>query len=126
VSEAAADADQEFTFKVHIDDLSEEGSNAEYRGIRFNKGSNDEHIGIKFNGGEASVTLKGGEKVEIDGLPYGVTYTVTEEACSGFATTKSGDTGTISATDSVAEFTNTRTLGELEVSKTVVSDVAAD
>ena len=41
-------------------------------------------------------------------LPYGVTYTVTETAVTGYETTKTGDSGTISAAEQTAAFTNTK------------------
>ena len=82
---------------------------------------------MTFAGGEATVTLKGGQSATATGLPTDVSYTVTEANATGFELTgKTGDTGTISTTPSEAKFTNTRETGDLTVSKTVISDAAAD
>jgi hypothetical protein len=64
-------------------------------------------------GGVASggaFTLKGGESKTINGIPYGVAYTVIEVDANqnGYTTTHIGDNGTISATEAIAEFINTR------------------
>ena len=111
VSDLAADADQVFTFTVTLDDTTISGTYGE----------------MAFANGVATVTLKGGEKATATGLPTSVGYTITEAAVDGIQNTeKTGDTGTISTTKSSATFTNTRETGDLEVTKTVVSDKAAD
>ncbi|MCR4839773.1 MAG: DUF5979 domain-containing protein [Eubacterium sp.] len=112
ISDLAADADQEFTFTVTLDDATITGTYGE----------------MTFDQGVATIVLKGGEQKTAVGLPVGVGYTVTEVSVTGFTNTgKTGDTGTISETQkSEAEFTNTRDTGDLKVSKTVVSNVAAD
>ena len=111
VSEAAADKDVSFTFTVELSD----------------KAINKAYGGMTFANGVATVTLKDGEKATATGLPIGITYTITEAEAEGFElTAKTGDTGTISTTKSTASFTNTRETGDLELSKTVVSDAAAD
>ena len=53
--------------------------------------------------------LKHGQKASFANLPYGVTYTVTETAVTGYETTKTGDSGTINAAEHTAAFTNTKT-----------------
>lgn len=58
-------------------------------------------VGTKF-------WLKHGEKISIENLPYGVSYTVTETAADGYTTDKTGDTGTINAAEQTAAFTNTK------------------
>ena len=62
-------------------------------------------------GGTATVYLKDDDTISIDNLPYGVTYTVTEESYvnDGYTTTKTGDTGEINAATQTAEFTNDKT-----------------
>ena len=112
ISDLAADADQEFTFTVTLDDATITGTYGE----------------MTFDQGVATIVLKGGEQKTAVGLPVGVGYTVTEGSVTGFTNTgKTGDTGTISETQkSEAEFTNTRDTGDLKVSKAVVSNVAAD
>ena len=110
VSDATADADREFTFTIELSDKS------------ISKTYGD----MAFAGGVATVTLKGGESATATGLPTGISYAVTEEAADGFTVTKTGDAGTISTTRSLASFTNTRETGDLELSKALVSDAAAD
>ena len=70
-------------------------------------------------------TLKDGETITISGIPTGTGYEVTENT-TGYTVTKTGEEGTISSTASKALFTNTRQNGGLIISKSVVSDVAAD
>jgi hypothetical protein len=56
-------------------------------------------------------TLKHGQNMIFDNIPEGVTYTVTEveESAYGYTTTKSNDTGTMTAAgDVTAAFTNTK------------------
>ncbi|MBR3316438.1 MAG: hypothetical protein IKG21_01270 [Atopobiaceae bacterium] len=110
VSEAAADKDREFVFTVKLDDTTINGTYGD----------------MKFAEGTAQVTLKGGEKAVAKGLPTDVRYTVTEVTDEGFNTSSEGVTGAIATKKSVAAFTNTRKVGELEVSKKVVSDAKAD
>ena len=82
---------------------------------------------MTFENGVATVQLKGGAKSTAAGLPTGITYEITEASATGFQLTgKTGDTGSISTTESKAEFTNTRETGDLELSKVLVSDAAAD
>ena len=66
--------------------------------------------------------LKGGGEKLIENLPVGVGYTVTETPNGDFTTTSTGASGTISETESVAAFTNTRKTGALTVIKTVFGD----
>ncbi len=64
---------------------------------------------------------------EMNGLPRGVNYTITETGNNGLTDTWVGNTGTISTTTlSNAECTNTREGGNLTVSKELVSAAAAD
>ena len=83
---------------------------------------------MAFTDGVATVTLKGGESKAAEGLPAGISYTVAEtEDAENFITDKTNATGTIdSESDMAAGFTNTRKTGDLKVSKTLVSDRAAD
>ncbi len=111
VSKRAADADQQFTFTVKLNDTSINGT--------FGDAS--------FTNGEAKVILKGGESANISGLPTDLTYTVTEANAPGFKQTGSTNaSGTIQKEAAKVEFTNTRDTGDLKVSKTVVSDAKAD
>lgn len=58
--------------------------------------------------GSNNFTLKHGQTFQIENLPYGVSYTVTESSYADYNTTKSGDTGSIDASAKVAKFTNTK------------------
>ncbi|SER05148.1 T surface-antigen of pili [Lachnospiraceae bacterium NE2001] len=109
-SSTASDKDKDFSFTVTLSDTTISGT---YGGMTFTKGV-------------ATFTLKDGEKRTATGLPQTVGYTVTETAVDGFATTKTGDTGTISDTKSEAKFTNTKEGGNLSVSKALVSDLSSD
>ena len=74
-----------------------------------------------FTDGVATLQLAHGETAEIVGLPHGATYTVAETANDHYTTTMSGDSGAIEAGEiATAAFTNTHTLGDLEITKTVV------
>lgn len=65
---------------------------------------------VPFVDGVATVSLGNGESITMSDIPVGVTYTVTETAVDGYATTKTGDTGTIAdGVTSEAAFTNTYT-----------------
>ena len=76
------------------------------------------HFVVTFGNGEAydgvasgtSIALKGGESRTITGIPHGVAYAVSEvEANSdGYATTSTGASGTVSAAQSEASFTNSK------------------
>lgn len=57
-------------------------------------------------GKETTFRLKHGDTISIANLPYGVSYTVVETAAEGYATTKTGDTGSINAASQTAAFTN--------------------
>ena len=57
-----------------------------------------------------SFSLKHGQTASLTNLPYGMTYTVTEDdyTAEGYTTAKTGDSGTISADAVTAAFTNTK------------------
>ncbi|MBP3656628.1 MAG: LPXTG cell wall anchor domain-containing protein, partial [Clostridia bacterium] len=114
ISDAAADADAEFTFTVTLSDTT------------INKTYGEGDTAVTFTNGVATIVLKGGESATISGLPTGIGYTITEAEAEGFIVTKDGDTGTISTTPSEAVFTNTRIVGGLTVSKVLISSVPAD
>ncbi len=91
----------------------------------------DEYSGVKFVNGKATVTLKDGEYLLIDGLPGGTKYTVKELNVqgdrylvwlNGVETDTYTAEGTLNSGDSArVDFTNLRKMGELEISKTLVS-----
>ena len=111
ISDAAADADQEFTFAVVLRDATINGKYGD----------------MTFKDGMATVNLKGGESKTATGLPTGLGYEITEDDTDGFELTgETGDTGTISKELSEAIFTNTRETGGLMLSKELISDIDAD
>jgi hypothetical protein len=63
--------DKEFTFKIKLTDDNIIASKYQYTGSK--QGT------IDFVDGEATITLKGGESITINDLPYGSSYEVTEE-----------------------------------------------
>lgn len=74
-----------------------------------------------FDNGVATVELEHGESAEIVGLPAEATYTVVETANNRYTTTKTDDSGSIVADETAtAAFTNVHTLGDLQITKTVV------
>jgi hypothetical protein len=104
---------QEFSFTVTLSDKTISGT----------------YKDMTFVNGVAEFTLKDGESKEATGLAQGLTYTVTEADYSAehYATTSTGDTGTIGTGASVAAFTNTYTApttptGSLTVTKTVAGE----
>ena len=79
---------------------------------------------LTFNSdGKATISLKHGQKITIEGIPANVTYTVTEDEADGYETTPDGGTtsGKIEANKTaMAAFTNTKSVYQrLTVEKTV-------
>ena len=91
-SQTAGDKQKDFSFTVILNDTSINGTYGD----------------MTFTDGVATFSLKNGQAKTADSLPSGIGYKVTEETAAGFTTTKTGDTGTISATQSAATFTNKR------------------
>ena len=71
--------------------------------------------------GKATISLKHGQKITIEGIPANATYTVTETEANDYIITFDGDKGTILANNTAtAAFTNTRDVFQsLTVKKTV-------
>lgn len=73
----------------------------------FSPGGEKTLTGTPSGGGvQFTFTLKDRDSVTIEGLPIGASYTVTEAPVSGFTTTKTGDSGTLTAEGATASFTN--------------------
>ena len=92
-SSTAGDRTRDFGFKVTLGDTSVSGTYGE----------------MTFTNGIAEFTLKHGEAKLATGLPTGISYTVEENAGTGYSVTMTGETGSISTTRAVAAFTNTFT-----------------
>ena len=71
--------------------------------------------------GKATISLKHGQKITIEGIPANATYTVTEDEADGYVTTSVDEKGTIPVKDTaMAAFTNTKNVYQpLTVEKTV-------
>ena len=111
VSDAAADADKVFEFTVVLNDKTINGTYGD----------------MTFVDGVATVELTGGHTATATGLPVGIDFSVEEAEYEQFTTEVEGASGTIDEEDEcIADFTNTRKVGDLEVSKTVKSSVGAD
>ena len=74
------------------------------------------------------IKIKDNQIATLEGLPVGMTYWIEEVEADqgGFVTTYTGETGTISANTARATFTNTKQVGGLIISKSVVSPVTTD
>lgn len=99
------DKNKYFEFKVTLT-----GENGKTYGDSYavTGGSKDDNPKSIVIGQETTFMLKHGDTLSIANLPYGVTYTVTETAVTGYETTKTGDSGTIGAATQTAAFTNNK------------------
>lgn len=99
------DKNKYFEFKVTLT-----GENGKTYGDSYavTGGSKDDNPKSIVIGQETTFMLKHGDTLSIANLPYGVTYTVTETAVTGYETTKTGDSGTINAAEQTAAFTNNK------------------
>ena len=117
------DPERKFTFTIHLQD----GRYPAY-GIYEYKGTGLRDGQLTFDdSGNATIQLKHGQAIEIQGIPEDFTYTVTEADDEWYTcTSKEGDTGTItSAAVSRAAFTNTRQDTSLDISKTVAGNIGS-
>lgn len=99
------DKNKYFEFKVTLTGVEGKTYGDSYAVSGGSKDDNPKSIVI---GQETTFMLKHGDTLSIANLPYNVTYTVTETADADYETTKTGDTGTISAAEQTAAFTNTK------------------
>lgn len=101
------DMEKQFNFRVKLSDRTVNGQLGE----------------MEFTDGVAEFKLKNGETKTAEGIPSGVTYTVTESEANqgGYKTTSDGASGSIkSGETATASFTNEIAVGGLSVAKTVV------
>ena len=102
VSGIAGDADEAFLFTITL-----------------SPALTGDYAGVYFEGGKAQIWLKHGQSLTLKGLPYGTTYTVTEEPDDRFEVSVTGNaTGTLTNSPATVEFTNTRLNGRLRIRKT--------
>ena len=101
--------DREFEFTVEIKDGNTPLNNVSYNYTGTKSGT------LTFTDGKATFTLKHNDEITIQGLPSGVTYTVTEKDYSkdGYSTTSTNASGTITEADGENEvsFVNTAEAG---------------
>ena len=100
-----ADSTQEFTFDIELSDTTDV-----YAIQRYDEDGNlyGEDGPSPIEGGKGTFTLKDGEYVVIDYLPYGTTYTITETNVSGGCTVSNtvndGETSySVSASGTISE-----------------------
>ena len=117
-SSTASDKQKDFSFRVTLTGLDATADGYTYGGVTFEKNADGAYVG--------TFTLKDGEKKSFDELPVGIRYEVEEETEEGWTTTKTGETGSVSATKATAVFTNSKVEGGLVVSKSVESPLPAD
>lgn len=110
------DPDRKFTFTIHLQD----GRYPVYGTFDY-VGTNIRDGSLTFNdAGDASIQLKHGQKIELQGIPSGYTYSVTEAADPLYTSAGTGTEGTIAdGSTQTAAFVNTRKDTSLSVSKTV-------
>ena len=106
----SADEEKEFQFTVTLDNTNISG----------------EFGDMTFKDGVATFALAHNEKAVAQGLPTGISYTVTENA-DGYTATSTGETGTIDKNETdKAVFENVyNTYGDLTVSKSVAGNAAS-
>ena len=82
----SVDDDMEFSFTVDLFDVADNPISGTFGGVTF-------------NAGKAAFTLSNGDSINIDGLPDGASYTVTEELAAGYETSVSKSTEPIANAD---------------------------
>lgn len=107
------DKDKYFEFEVTLNEAA--GKNNYLDSYNITGGSYKENPTSIKVGETKTFKLKHDETISIANLPYGVGYTVTEKAATGYTTTKTGDTGTINAADQTAAFTNDRNNEQIDM-----------
>ena len=123
--DSALPADEEATYTIRIT-LNDTSLNETYKGK-----IGDKEVDVKFEKGVATVELKDTEAISIKGLPAGLKATVSEEAPDGLQATYDPADGVVTIPDgedstATVAVTNTRDTGNLELSKVLISDLAAD
>lgn len=122
----AADPNRQFTFEVGFtyDEDMPAGSTGPYAYTVYDAKTKEPVEGgtdtIPSAGG--TISLTGGQRAVIEGLPAGTDYTVTEQEANqdGYVTTATGEKGTVTVgEENKASFTNHRAPGHLIIRKEV-------
>lgn len=122
------DKQKEFEFTVVV-----AGASGRYDYTRTDSAGTETNGTLLFTDNKSEFTLKHGEGITFNELPYKAAYTVTETEDTAYYTSKTGDVGIADLTLSTAAFTNTliesgddndpstpiSTGGRLKISKTV-------
>lgn len=127
VTGGAADPERQFTFDVSFtydETMPEASHTGPYAYTVYDAKTKEPVEGgtdtIPSAGG--TISLTGGQRAVIEGLPAGTEYTVTEQEANqdGYVTTATGEKGTITVGgDNTASFTNCRAPGDLVIQKQV-------
>ena len=94
-----------FTFTVT---LSGEDGRTYADSFAVSGGSNERNPSVIKLGEPTTFYLKSDDTITIANLPYGVSYTVTEDTPEDYTLTKSGDSGTVNSALQTASFTNNK------------------
>lgn len=110
----AVEPSRTFRFTVRVLDRDGRGINGTYP-------ASGVQTSLTFSGGVATVALKGGESVTVQGLLSSWTYTVseTEANTGGYVTTATGTSGVIGRAGSTAAYVNTRNMNQAYTKLTV-------
>lgn len=111
------DPERKFTFTIELKD----GKYPAYGSYDY-KGENIRDGSLMFDDtGTASIQLKHGQAIELQGIPEGYTYKITESEDEWYVPENSGNTEGVIEKDvtTVVNFTNTRKSSSLEITKTV-------
>ncbi len=122
-------SNEEFTFTVELG-LGYDGKpvTGDYTAVRIKAdGTKTEETVTFTNGITKEVKLSDGESITINGLPAGVTYTVTETENGNYVTSWTGETGVIPTNGTATvEAVNTRKTGSLKLTKTINDEIDKD
>ena len=116
---SGSNADDEFRFTIELepgDSRLSQLSN-EYRAVLSRKDGTTETVTVVFTDGVANQTLKNGDSLKLTGIPYGVSWTITETDSKGYlasytvngseSTEGTVASGIVSSGDTVVGYTNT-------------------
>ena len=119
----AGDKDREWNFTIELKNAGAPLSGKfHYKGESIEGVDQPPNDTLTFDSaGKATISLKHGQKITIEGIPANVIYTVTEDEADGYVTTSVDDKGTIQDNNTAtAAFTNTKSVYQrLTVEKTV-------
>ena len=93
-------AEQVFTMDISLKDRDGNALTGTYDVVRTEENGKETEETLEVSGGKGEITLKGGEKVLISGLPHQATWELTEQGADGWTQTGAeGTAGTIESTE---------------------------